>query len=382
MNIVADRAIPFLQEYFADLGSLEAVDGRDIDRDRVRNAELLLVRTVTGVGRRLLEGSSVRFVASPGAGVDHVDLAWLRTAGIGFAHAPGSNARAVAEYVLSVLFSLAAPRGRDPATLCVGIVGCGEVGSRLGEFLDVLGIEHLDCDPPLHDAGRTGWWRELDELRKADVISLHVPLTEAGPYATRNLVDRELLRRLRGDVLLINTSRGGVVDEEALLEFLERHPQAACALDVWEGEPAIRVDLLRRSAIGTPHIAGYSLDARLRATTAVSRAVRSYFGIRTDPAEPALPVPEPAEVRVGPGQSECEALATAVLGSYDVRLDAARLRVLPELDAAERPAFFADLRNNYPVRREFPARTLHLPSGAAHLRARLDGLGFRTTMQD
>ena len=101
MNIVADRAIPFLQEYFADLGSLEAVDGRDIDRDRVRNAELLLVRTVTGVGRRLLEGSSVRFVASPGAGVDHVDLAWLRTAGIGFAHAPGSNARAVAEYVLS-----------------------------------------------------------------------------------------------------------------------------------------------------------------------------------------------------------------------------------------------------------------------------------------
>ena len=141
----------------------------------------------------------------------------------------------------------------------------------------------------------------------------------------------------RGDVLLINTSRGGVVDEEALLEFLERHPQAACALDVWEGEPAIRVDLLRRSAIGTPHIAGYSLDARLRATTAVSRAVRSYFGIRTDPAEPALPVPEPAEVRVGPGQSECEALATAVLGSYDVRLDAARLRVLPELDAAERP---------------------------------------------
>jgi erythronate-4-phosphate dehydrogenase len=382
MKIVADRAIPFLRECFADLGPLEAIDGREIDRARVRDAELLVVRTVTPVGRPLLEGSSVRFVASPTAGVDHVDLAHLRASGIGFAHAPGCNARAVAEYVLSVLFALAAPRDRDPGALRVGIVGCGQVGSRLGALLDVLGVEHLDCDPPLRDAGREGRWREPGELREADVISLHVPLTESGPYATRNLVNRDFLRGLRKDVLLINTARGGVVDEEALLEFLERHPQAACAVDVWGGEPQISLDLLERAAIGTPHIAGYSLDARLGATVAVSRAVRAYFGIGTEPDEPRLPVPEPVELRVDPGGSESGALGSVVLGSYDVRLDAARLRALPEFAVAAQPAFFAELRNNYPVRREFPARTLCLPAGAAHLRAKLDGLGFRTTTQD
>lgn len=379
MKIVADRAIPFLQHCFADLGVLDAVDGRAIDRARVRDADLLVVRTVTRVDAGLLEGSAVRFVASPTAGVDHVDLDDLRAAGIGFAHAPGCNARAVAEYVLSALFALGLPGSK---TLRIGIVGCGEVGSRLGAFLDVLGIAHLDCDPPLRQSGRPGAWRELVELRDADVISLHVPLTESGPHATRHLVGAELLAGLRDDVLLINTARGGVIDEAALLAFLGRHPRARCVLDVWDGEPDIRMDLLRRAAIGTPHIAGYSLDARLRATMTVGRAVRAHFGIASGPAEPPLPAPEPAELRIDPALSTDEAIRVAVLGGYDVRGDSARLRGMAERAAESRSAFFADLRNNYPVRREFPARTLRLPAGAARFRAKLDGLGFRTATQD
>jgi erythronate-4-phosphate dehydrogenase len=379
MIILADRAIPFLEACFSGIGRIVAVDARELTRERVRDADILVVRTVTAVDARLLEGSSVRFVASPTAGVDHVDLDCLRAARIGFAHAPGCNARAVAEYVLSALFALDLHR-RDG--IRVGIVGCGEVGSRLGAFLDALGIAHLDCDPPLRESGRAGRWHELRDLADADVISLHVPLTDSGPHATRNLVDGGFLARLRGDVSLINTARGGVIDEPAFLEFLRRNPDARGVLDVWHGEPGIRADLLRQVAIGTPHIAGYSLDARLRATLNVSRAVRAHFGIETAESEPHLPGPVPAEFRVDPLAPDGEALARAVLGSYDIRGDAARLRPLVDLGDSAQPAFFADLRNNYPVRREFPARALPLPDGAAALRAKLEGLGFRTTTQD
>jgi erythronate-4-phosphate dehydrogenase len=378
MKIVADRAIPFVAQYFAGFGVLDAVDARAIDRKRVRDADLLVVRTVTRVDERLLAGSSVRFVASATSGIDHVDTAFLGAAGIGFAEAPGCNATAVAEYVLSSLFALSEARGFGLAGLRVGIVGCGHVGSRLVAFLDALGIEHLDCDPPLQRGGRDGNWRDLADLRAADVISLHVSLTNAGPHATRGMIGAQFLSGLRDNVVLVNAARGGIVDERALLHFLVERRAAACILDTWTGEPDINIELLQRADIGTPHVAGYSLDARLRATAMVARAAGDYLGIEAQAGEPALPVPEAGEIRIAAGTGDLDAVRTAVLSCYDVRNDAARLRRMLELDPVDRAAFFADLRNNYPVRREFRAYTVRVPPGTGRLERMLGGIGFRT----
>jgi erythronate-4-phosphate dehydrogenase len=382
MKIVADRAIPFVAQCFAGFGALEAVDARVIDRERVRDADLLVVRTVTRVDERLLAGSSVRFVASATSGIDHVDTAFLAAAGIGFADAPGCNATAVAEYVLSSLFALSEARGFGLAGLRVGIVGCGHVGSRLGAFLDALGIEHLDCDPPLQRGGRAGNWRDLADLRAADVLSLHVPLTNAGPHATRGMIGAQFLSGLPENAVLVNAARGGIVDEQALLRFLVERRAAACIVDTWAGEPDISVELLRRTDIGTPHIAGYSQDARLRAAATVARAARDYLGIDTEPAETGLPAPQAGEIRIAPGAGGLDAVRTAVLACYDVRNDAARLRRMLELDPVGRAAFFADLRNNYPVRREFRAYAVRVPPGAERLEGMLAGIGFRTVQRD
>jgi erythronate-4-phosphate dehydrogenase len=377
MRILADRAVPFLEPCFADLGDLDRVDARDIDPRRVREAEALVVRTVTRVDEILLGGSRVRFVASPASGIDHVDTAYLAAAGIGFAHAPGCNARAVAEYVLSGLFALPAERGFDPARVRAGIVGCGHAGSALASLLDALGIPHLDCDPPLAETGRSGSWHGLPDLQGADFISLHVPLTDSGPHATRGMVGTGFLSGLRNGAVLVNASRGGVVDERALRQWLDARRGTGCIVDVWEHEPGIDTGLLRRVTLGTPHIAGYSLDARLRATASVARATRRFFGLPPGFSEPPLAAPARPEIRIDSGIPDTDAVRTAVLGAYDIRADAVRLRPLPDLEAAARPAFFADLRNNYPVRREFTAYTVRAPAGRERLRRMLEGLGFR-----
>lgn len=361
MKIVADKAIPFVEYYFAGLGDLVLADAREIGRELLRDADILVARTVTRVDQGLLRDTNVRFVASPASGVDHVDLDYLAAAGIGFAGARGCNARSVAEYVLSGLCALADGGGLDLSGKCAGVIGCGAVGSTVAALLEAVGIECLRNDPPLRAAGNDPRYCELRELRGAHILTLHVPLTKSGPHATRNLLNEELLSGLNPDVVVINTSRGGVIDEAALSRFLDRQRRATAILDVWAGEPHIDPGLLARTKIGTPHIAGYSADARLRATAAVSAGVHVFLG--RDPGvmpAPVLPAPDLAGISIAPGMSAVEAVRTAVLAGYDVRSDAARLRRLVDVDEGQRAAYFSALRENYPVRREFPAHTVRI----------------------
>ena len=376
MKILADRAIPFLDPCFADLGEIIAVDGREIESGRVRDTDVLLVRTVTRVDEPLLRGSRVRFVATPASGFDHVDVAYLAAAGIGFAHAPGCNARAVAEYAIAGLFAL--PRGirRIPTGIRAGIVGLGHAGSALASLLDALDIPHLDCDPPLAEAGCTGDWHELADLRDADLVSLHVPFTATGPHPTRGLIGEEFLSAMPAGAMLVNMARGGIVEEQALRRRLERRDGTRCIVDTWENEPDIDVELLRNVDLGTPHVAGYSLDARLRASVAVARSLRQYLGLERGFYPPVLPAPPDPEISIGKDTGDVDAVRQAVLAACDIRGDAARLLRLAELETAARPAFFADLRNNYAVRREFTSYTVRLPGPAERLERMLRGLGF------
>lgn len=372
LSIIADRQIIFAQEVFSRLGNVELVDGRKINRATVRQADVLLVRSVTPVNETLLNDSPVRFVGSATSGVDHIDSGYLESAGIRFVHAPGSNARSVAEYVLSGLLTLAELHEFDPADKTVGIIGCGAVGSRLAGFLKTLGISCLLNDPPLQAQNDSGDYVDLEQILTTDIISLHVPLTVAGEYPTYKMVNKTFLERLSQDVILINTARGEVINEHDLLAFKRKNPASTLMLDVWCNEPDINTELLTETLIATPHIAGYSYDAKLKATQRLSKALTAYLDCSLIEIEPGLMeknskimMPEQGNARL------------AVRHSYDIRADAEDLKNTVTMDKEKRALYFDNLRKNYPLRREFPGHIICSDGMDNNTQTQLRGLGYK-----
>ena len=277
MKIVADKAIPFVEPFFSTLGEVELLSEAELTATSVRNADCLVVRTVTRVNEELLARSRARCVASATSGTDHIDLDCLRRRGILVFDAKGCNAGAVAEYALSGLFALSADNGLELKGKIAGIIGCGNTGGRLRQLLNAIGIETRVYDPFIRDQNGSLVFQELDEVLDADIISLHVPLTTTGEHPTWRMIGRDFLKRLKTDVTFINTSRGGVADERELLRFAKRNPASRLALDVWDNEPCINQELLAAATLATPHIAGYSLDARVNATRRVYEQARDFF---------------------------------------------------------------------------------------------------------
>jgi erythronate-4-phosphate dehydrogenase len=376
MKIVADENIPAVAQAFAALGEVTLLPGRKLRSWHVRAADILLVRSVTRVDRELLEGSAVRFVGSATIGFDHVDRDHLRAHGIGFATAPGSNATSAAEYVLSALLALGEREGFDLTGRTVGIVGCGNVGSRVRDRLAALGCDCLANDPPLAERAGQDGFVDLDAIVQADIISLHVPLERAGPHPTWHLLDAALLGRLKPGAILVNTSRGAVVDNAALDGLLAQRPDLCVVLDVWEREPEINTALLEKVALGTPHIAGYSLDGKLRGTEMIYRAACDYFAYPVQwKASTVLPAPDCVDMRGMSGADVLAGLRQAVFHACDIRRDDERLRGLLRSPPAARPAAFDRLRREYPVRREFAATTVIIDREAAALGKLLRAVG-------
>ena len=367
MKIVVDENIPAARALLGGLGELRLLPGRAIDAASVRDADVLIVRSVTRVDGALLEGSRLCFVASATAGLDHVDVPALAERGIAFASAPGSNADSVVDYVLAVL-ALRYPAPGALAGRRIGIVGRGEVGSRLHGRLLALGAHCVVVDPHLPPALAPA---SLAEALGCEVLTLHVPLDVAGPHRTVHLLDAGRLAAMRPDALVINTSRGAVVDSTALLARLEAEPEFAAALDVWEFEPEVDLSLLARCLVGTPHIAGYAVDGKLRGLAQVCSALRAFLG-RTDPAleHPALSLPEAGGLPDG-----LQSWQQAALHAYDPRADDARLRAALLAPPASRAAAFDRLRRDYPARREFSAWRVGAAGFA--LAGELRAAGFR-----
>ncbi|OAD19711.1 erythronate-4-phosphate dehydrogenase, partial [Candidatus Thiomargarita nelsonii] len=260
MEIVADENIPFVSTVFASLGEVRTLIGRQINRADLGDAEVLLVRSVTQVDEKLLAGSAVRFVGTATIGLDHIDLDYLSKKNMAFASAQGSNATSAAEYVISALLIIAERQGFQLRDKTVGIIGCGNVGSRVLKKLKALGVECIIHDPPLQEKTDNRDYVDLNTVLCADIITLHVPLTKGGRYPTEHLINADFLAKLQDEVVLVNTSRGAVLDERALLERLAARPTMTTILDVWKNEPNINQLLLQRATLGTPHIAGYSFD--------------------------------------------------------------------------------------------------------------------------
>lgn len=383
MKIIADAAIPYVRHYFAGLGELELIDGRKIDAAVARDADMLIVRTITRVDEALLGKSRVKFVATATSGIDHVDTSFLANRGIGFAAAAGCNARAVAEYVLSSLFVLAEQAGRDPREQRVGIIGCGHVGSALYRFLDACGIACMVCDPPLQERGADMEYDfvSLDDIRAADIISLHVPLVRDGDYPTAGMLDGGFLDGVREDAVIINTARGEVVDEEALIRFLNDNPGAEAVVDVWRNEPRINMELLRRVRIGTAHIAGYSTDAKLRGTRMVYDQACEFLQRQNEMNDPVLPGNDYYQLTLNEQDDVAAAVAMAVLSGYDVRSDSASLAAILQIDESRRGDYFTGLRHEYPLRREFPAMKIDLYSCPDEIAKTLSTLGFQVDVR-
>lgn len=372
MRIVADENIPLLDEFFAGFGSLSRHPGRSIDRAALGDAEVLLVRSVTRVDRALLEGSKVRFVGTCTIGTDHLDLDYFAEAGIAWSSAPGCNARGVVDYVLGCLLALAERSGARLPELRYGVVGAGQVGGRLVEVLRGLGWDVRVCDPPRQAAERGDYVELASILAECDVISLHTPL-DAG---TRHLIGSQQLQQLKPGAWLINASRGAVLDNAALKAHLLGGADLQVALDVWEGEPLADPALAALCRIATPHIAGYSLDGKLRGTAQIYQAYCRAMGQeeRVQLAD-LLPPAWLGELQLHEEAAIDWALASLCRAVYDPRRDDADFRRSLVGDAAQRKAAFDALRKHYPYRREIEGLQVRLEGDAPHLAALVGALG-------
>jgi len=374
VKILVDENMPYAVELFSRLGEVQAVPGRPIPQDALTTADALMVRSVTKVNEGLLSGTPVKFVGTATAGTDHVDDQWLAQQGLGFSAAPGCNAIAVVEYVFSALLILAQRDGFQLRDKTVGIIGVGNVGSRLNARLNALGVRTLLCDPPRADRGDAGEFWPLEKLvAEADVLTFHTPLNVEGPYRSHHLVDAQLLAALPEDRILINACRGEVVDNAALLAALKGSKKLTAVLDVWEPEPALSLELLDKVAIGTAHIAGYSLEGKARGTTQVFEAFSQFIGQPQQvPLDTLLPPPEFAEVTLRGELSEAKLLRLIHL-VYDVRRDDAPLRRVAAI-AGE----FDRLRKFYEERREWSSLRVNCDNQAtAEL---LQQLGFNSQL--
>lgn len=374
MKIIADENMPLVQELFGGFGEVITAPGRGISPALVADADILLVRSVTKVDSRLLAGSRVKFVGTATIGTDHLDLSWLAAQSITWASAPGCNAAAVADYVIAAL-SAVEP---DWVQQTIAIVGCGNAGGGVYRRLTALGVNVL-CFDPFLDVASGLPLVTFDEALDADILCLHTPLTRDGPHPSWHLFDTHALSRLKPGAVLLNAGRGEVVDNGALLEAISDRGLRA-VLDVWEGEPHINTRLLDRVALGTPHIAGYSLEGRLRGSLMIHEALRHWLG-EGEPVTMTALLAQLIGAAAAPQALACSVSSTLpelVLAAYDPRRDDQALRqaladAAPELAGAT----FDSLRKHYPWRREFSHFALAdaLP---AELGRQLQAAGFTT----
>jgi erythronate-4-phosphate dehydrogenase len=414
MKIVADANIPFVRECFSSVGEVEVLSGRDITSQVVAKADALLVRSITPVNEGLLAGSAVRFVGTATIGFDHVDLGYLERNHVGFASAPGSNANSAAEYILAALLEVGRRHQIQLEGKSIGVIGVGNVGSRVARKCEALGMRVLRNDPPLqrlvcsvpvraydtcrgHPArdSRAGRPRHeerltaslqtgpqyvpLEALYGCDFLTIHTPLTHEGIDKTFHLADAGFFSSLKPGAVFLNASRGAVTDSQALKAAIQAGRLQAVVLDVWEDEPSIDTELLEMVDLGTPHIAGYSFDGKVAGMIMIYNALCTHFHLQpTHTLEDFLPQPDVPRLEIEANGLSDEALLTrAVERIYRIKRDDENLRQIVRQPPDRRGRYFDDLRKHYAVRREFQNTTVSLDKRRENLRQKLQGLGFQ-----
>ena len=357
MKIVADENMPNVKRLFSHLGEVTLVSGRDLTAQQIKDADALLVRSVTQVNESLLAGSKVKFVGSATIGVDHIDDAYLRSQNIAFASAPGCNAEAVADYVFSALGHLYLNKGIRWLSASIAVIGYGNVGRTVYQRFATLGCQvcvydpiKLADDPTLSEQAN---FVDLERILECDVICLHAPKTQSGPHPTLNMLSANELAKIKAGSSIISAGRGGVINEDALLSrYKELSGDLNLVLDVWHNEPNISQQLVSVADIATPHIAGYSRQGREKGTWMVYQAFCEHFGLEAQFAvEDAVTAGNLSKIQLNSSICKEEMLARSMHAIYDVARDDARLRYQYRMNTKENT--FDWLRKNYVERDEF-----------------------------
>ncbi len=378
MQIVADQKIPYVDLAFGTFGTLVKVESSAIDNIMMHDADALIVRSETKVDEKLLTGSRVSFVGTATIGTDHVDTDFLNKRGISFASAPGCNSFAVMQYISAVLFTTAKRNSFELAGKSLGVIGVGNVGGKIVRVAKAVGMNVLENDPPLARSTGDPRFVSLDNLMGADFISVHVPFTRAGADPTFHLFDEKRLSAMKPGSILINSSRGGVVDGNALKKALKVGHLAATVLDVWEHEPNIDLELLSLCAIGTPHIAGYSIDGKVNATRMIYQAFCAHFNFpQMWDASNIVPPPKKPLIIIDENASNEVIVSRIVEECYDIERDDENLRKISSIPAEERGKFFKQLRGSYNFRHEFSQFTVVLQTENPSLRDMLKSFGLK-----
>ena len=374
LHVLADENIPWVKYFLGDDVHVETLGGRAIDKSQLDNIDILLVRSVTRVDASLLYGSSVKFVGTATSGFDHIDREYLLEHGISFAYAPGSNANSVVEYVLAATASTGDTLEKLLAGGIVGIVGYGHVGKAVAARFAALGIRCRVYDPWI-ERNMIGHAATIDPILDCDVVTLHPELTTNQPWPSHHLLGVAELERLRHGTLLINASRGSIIDNSALLQRLNAGQKISTVLDVWEDEPKINAALLEKVTLGTAHIAGYSLDGKLLATRMLSDAVK--VSHRINLAALDSPIGAAPQLLLPGGLSNAEQIRCLIQSRYDILTDDALLReaMFGEKVVSKRAGRFDLLRKSYRERRELAGSIVTLPHGAVQSNKVVRALG-------
>jgi len=373
IKIIVDDKIPFLRGALEKYADIVYLPGAAIHSGDVKDADALLVRTRTQCNAALLEGSSVKFIATATIGYDHIDTAYCDKNDIYWTNAPGCNSSSVEQYVVSALLTLAISRKVKLSGMCIAIIGVGNVGSKIAKVAEALGMRVMLNDPPRAIAEGLDKFESLEKIKaEADIISFHVPLNHEGPYKTVGMADREFFEGLKKPVFLINSSRGEVINEPDLINALENSKIKALVLDVWNNEPDINTLLLLKADLVSPHIAGYSTDGKANGTMMSVKALSRFFELGLNNWTPeSVPLPDNTSITVDcTGKTELEILYEVYSQTYDIRIDDEALR-------ADARGFEAQ-RGAYRLRREPPAYSVKLLNHEwPELEKKLEILGFQ-----
>jgi len=370
MKIVADDKIPFLRGVLESQAKIVYLPGDQISAKDLHDADGLIVRTRTKCNANLLNGSKVQFIATATIGFDHIDTHYCAENGIIWRNAPGCNSGSVMQYIVAALLQIANYKKYQLSDKTLGVVGVGNVGSKVVAAAQALGIKVLQNDPPRERKEGSGDFVPLSEvLTQSDIITFHVPLNQGGDDNTRHLLNYKKMTSLKKGAIIINTSRGEIVDNHALKAAIIQEFVDEAVLDVFEKEPEIDQDLLCMLLLGTPHIAGYSADGKANGTAMSVQAMSRHFGLNLDNWYPE-DVPEPANPVIEVKNDEPQKVLTDIIShTYTIVQDDDNLKTNPRQ--------FEQLRGNYPLRREFPAYTVVNNKLAPALLKTIKNLGFK-----
>jgi erythronate-4-phosphate dehydrogenase len=372
IKIVADNKIPFLKEMPGGVAELICIPGREIGREQIIDADALIVRTRTKCNERLLRGTGVKFIASATIGFDHIDIEYCNANGIGWTNAPGCNSGSVMQYIASAMSWITTSSEKGFGELTLGIVGVGNVGTKVENLGRALGMKVLLNDPPRQRSEGKKMFTELTELlEQSDIVTMHVPLNCAGPDKSYHLADENFFSNMKKGAWFINTSRGEVVHSRRLADSLRKGHLAGSVLDVWENEPDIDLELLSLAEISTPHIAGYSLDGKANGTAQSVRSVSRHFDLGIDNWYPDnIPSPSGGRITITSEMENLDQVAGKLFKhTYNIEADSDMLRSAPEK--------FESFRDNYHPRREFGAYKVNFENPGHTCIDIIKKLGFR-----